>query len=282
MTQDQTTPLRIWKPDVHFSDAQSLTVLGEELDIKNHGVMYWSRHLALTLSQSSFDYSMYPLDKQTLQIRFESYSSPNYLFNLQFSNVTYTSIYGHDPLVLYPPVQLYQDDTATGATPNFKSNPLWLYDNTYSIVVSYPNFASNPALGARLFSQATISLPMIRQNEGLLLRFGLPITGVTCIGKINSFAVQKSVLISPLGGLLFWDTLSSRLTNTITLILTLSAIFIAVFGAIPLVGYPTLLDKFVFAMFAILLVSPLSVPPPVVTESAAVSHLPHLRRDRGP
>ena len=61
--------------------------------------------------------------------------------------------------------------------------------------------------------------------------------------------------MAAIGGLLFWDDMNTRLGNTVTLMLTLSALFIAIFGAIPLVGYPTILDKFVFTMFAILLVN---------------------------
>jgi hypothetical protein len=234
MTRDQVNPVRIWLPDVHFSDAQEISVIAEELEIKNHGVIYWSRHLSLVISQSTFSYRKFPLDTQNLQIRFESYSSPVTLFNLQFSNVTYVSYPGKDPLVLSPPVQLYQSESS--AEPNFKQNPLWLYDDQYTVEVKEPNYSSNP-LVPRIFSQAVVSLHTIRQNQGFLLRFGLPITGVTCVG-----------------GLLFWDTMATRLSNTITLMLTVASLFIAIFGAIPLVGYATVMDIFVFTMFAILLV----------------------------
>ncbi len=48
--------------------------------------------------------------------------------------------------------------------------------------------------------------------------------------------------------------MATRLSNTITLMLTVASLFIAIFGAIPLVGYATVMDIFVFTMFAILLV----------------------------
>jgi hypothetical protein len=54
--------LKIWLPDLDFSDAQTVTELQTSLRLKPYGLVYWSRHLSLTLSQTSFDYSMYPLD----------------------------------------------------------------------------------------------------------------------------------------------------------------------------------------------------------------------------
>eukprot|EP01038_Epipyxis_sp_PR26KG_P008287 gene8287-11217_t len=211
-----SNPLQIWRPDLHFVDAQSVTVTAESFRLKNHGVVYWSRHLSVLISQSQFTYKDYPLDPNNIQIRFESYSLPKDDLFISFVN---------------PAVELY---ASQDQLPNIMSNPLWKY-NGYFTELLFPNYQFYESDPPRIFSQAVITVKLGRFSTGILMRLALPIMLVACIA-----------------GILFWADPDKRLDNTVTLLLTVSALYISIFASVPLVGYATIMDKFVFAMFIIL------------------------------
>ena len=218
MYDSQSQPLVIWRPDVHFVDAQNVDMIAESFRIKEHGVLYYSRHLSLTLSQSSFNYRNYPLDKQTAEFRFESYSYPINLMNLNFVN---------------PPVQFYQSPKSK--TQSFWLNPLWQYDS-YETGVEYPNYQFTVTSPAREFASAYVTMIFTRRSSGILLRLALPI-----------------MFVAVLAGMVFWAEQEKRLDFTVTLLLTISALYVSIIAGIPLVGYATNMDSFVFCMFIILL-----------------------------
>ena len=155
--RDNTDPLRIWIPDIHFSDAQKIKVIAETLRIRPNGVLFWSRHLSLIISQPAFKYHKFPLDVQKLQIRFESYTLPTYLMTLNFTQPINNA------------VQVYT--TPTGVS-SFDQNPLWIHvDTTASI--NYPdyNYIPGESDNPRVYSQAVITLILKRQTKGIILYY---------------------------------------------------------------------------------------------------------------
>ena len=104
--------LAIWLPDVDFVEAQTISELQVSLRLKPNGIIYWSRHIRMQLSQTSFNYANYPLDSQTITLHFSSYAFPSQLLNFAWAA---------------PPIQLYN----SGNGEDFGKNPQWTY-NSYS------------------------------------------------------------------------------------------------------------------------------------------------------
>lgn len=151
---------------------------------------------------------------RSLRIRFESYALPTQFLTLSF----------HDP-----PVDFYQN----GDIYNIKQNPTWNY-NGYSMRKVSPDYSLDPNV-TRIFDQLVINLEMCRRSTGLINRLILPI-----------------VLLLILGGATFWIALEKRSDNVMTLLLSVSALYIVVFGNIPMLGYLTTMDYFVLHMLILL------------------------------
>jgi hypothetical protein len=106
----------------------------------------------------------------------------------------------------------------------FQSNAIWNYQSS-----TYSTFLGNG------FTYALYQINVKRLGSGIVLRLVLPIT-----------------LLLLLAGLTFWVTLENRVDTTITLLLSISALYIVILTNIPLVGYLTNVDKYVFWMFLLL------------------------------
>ena len=109
----------------------------------------------------------------------------------------------------------------------FKSNPIWTYKS-----YSYETYVSNSNI-----AYAVYNINVTRQGKGIIFRLVLPIT-----------------FLLLLAGLTFWVLYENRVDTTITLLLSVSALYIVILQNIPLVGYLTLVDTFVFTMFILLVV----------------------------
>ncbi len=77
-------------------------------------------------------------------------------------------------------------------------------------------------------SFALYRLTMQRQGSGVIVRLILPLT-----------------MLLLLSALTFWISYENRLDTTITLLLSVSALYIVILGNIPMVGYLTNVDTFV-------------------------------------
>jgi hypothetical protein len=60
------------------------------------------------------------------------------------------------------------------------------------------------------------------------------------------------VILMVLSGLVFWAAVENRIDATMTILLAISALYIVVFGNIPMIGYLTAFDKYVIGMFFLL------------------------------
>jgi hypothetical protein len=128
-----------------------------------------------------------------------------------------------------PPVDFYEN----GDIYNIKQNPTWTY-NTYSTKKVSPDYSLNPN-STRIFDQLIINVDMCRRSTGLINRLILPI-----------------VMLLILGGATFWIAIEKRSDNVMTLLLSVSALYIVVFGNIPMLGYLTTMDYFVLHMLILL------------------------------
>ncbi len=79
---------------------------------------------------------------------------------------------------------------------------------------------------------------MERKGSGIVIRLVLPL-----------------FLLLLLSAVTFWMTTEKRVDVTITIMLSVSALYIVILGNIPLVGYLTKLDKFVFWVSSLLVLS---------------------------
>eukprot|EP01040_Poterioochromonas_malhamensis_P002945 gene2945-3132_t len=203
----QANPLEIWRPDLHFVDAQEVDVMAESFRIKQQGVIYWTQHLSITLSQPEFDYHNYPLDQQSAWFRFESFSYPMNLLRIGFVN---------------PPVQF--NEAPDSDQTSFSLNALWSYDS-WDAGIDYPNYQITVNTPDRTFSAAYVKVIFNRRSAGILLRLALPI-----------------MFVAVLAGVMFWADMEKRLDFTVTLLLTISALYVSIIEGIPLVGYSTIMD----------------------------------------
>lgn len=84
-------------------------------------------------------------------------------------------------------------------------------------------------------STAFIELHFKRQSDGIILRLALPM-----------------FLLTLLAGTSFWSSIDSRIGDTMTILLAVSALYIVVFGSVPMIGYLTVFDKYVTSLFVML------------------------------
>lgn len=104
----------------------------------------------------------------------------------------------------------------------FTQNPLWTYVNSSSTTYNSQGSSSST-------SYALFTISMSRQGSGIVLRLVIPV-----------------FLLLILSTLTFWADFEERVNITITILLAVSALYIVILGNIPLVGYLTSLDKFIF------------------------------------
>lgn len=110
----------------------------------------------------------------------------------------------------------------------FSRNPMWNYQHSTANV-----YNSEGSSSATSIWQGQIF--MKRKGTGIVLRLLVPL-----------------FLLILLSGVTFWMSKEKRIDVTITILLSVSALYIVILNNIPLVGYLTDLDKFVFWMFLML------------------------------
>jgi hypothetical protein len=152
-------------------------------------------------------------------LAFEQYPSDKQIIHLRFGSYAYSQTYfkmaflgSSDQLSLN---QNY-DKSYT-----FESNPIWEFDNSSSSYELY--------LSGSNYLNAIYHIHVSRHGSGIVVRLILPIA-----------------LLTILGGLTFWAQAESRVDSTITLLLSVSALYIVILGNIPMVGYLTAIDTYVF------------------------------------
>lgn len=176
-----------------------------------NSTFYWSRHVVCSFTQSALDYSEYPSDTQNFSLVLQSYGYSSYLLDTNFISNTAVTL-----------VANFQNGEA-----NIEQNQLWSYQSytAYTEDILQPNFA-NPT---RTFSMALINLLFKRQSDGISVRFLIPLA-----------------MLIMMSALTYWIYYENRVDITITILVSVSALYIVILQNLPMVGYLTNADRFIF------------------------------------
>ena len=210
--------LSIWRPDLFLQDATEMQVQSETIKLRPNGVIYWSRHVIASLAQPHFYYSKYPLDRQSVRLIYYSYSMPDYYLKQYFRSSPIT----------------YVKNLGEGNQEHFTMNSVWSHTAGECLYKIVPVDDSQGAL-QRTFLVAQIDLYVNRKSEGIIIRLAIP-----------------TLILMILGGLTFWAAPDTRVDATMTILLSISALYIVVFSSIPMIGYLTTFDKYTVTMFFVL------------------------------
>lgn len=183
-------------------------VLLQTIRVNAKGVVFWSRHTLATYIQPKFQFSKYPSDEQTIHIRFGSYAYDKKKLIVGYGTAKPLSYNDNFDKSL----MIYQNPTWS-----FMDAPEKTYYSTYTSGSGFVN--------------AIYHLTFKRQAQGIIVRLVLPIT-----------------LLLFLAGLSYWSPAEIRVDSTTTLLLSVSALYIVILGNIPMLGYLTAVDSFVFVV----------------------------------
>lgn len=165
----------LWIPDILFQDALTVDISAQSFRLRPGGYFYWSQHLILTVVQPSFDYRLYPLDYQIIEILYYSNAYPKTYLNQSFVS---------------PPVTYIQD----GEVRHFTLNPMWGHDLGDYTATIIPQDRSSYAWGykqTRVFDYASIKIRVKRLSDGVMIRLTLPIVVLVTLGSLTFWAAQE-------------------------------------------------------------------------------------------
>ncbi len=177
----------------------------------------------LKLNASNIFFLSYALDITLVQPGFNFKSYPDDSQDIVIRYVSYNFNKQYVEMGFYDGNALIFNEYINGEN-TFDSNQIWTYESAkYYTTVGNGN------------SYAVYEFNVSRQGSGIIVRLVLPI----------AFLLLLSTLT-------FWVLYENRVDTTITLLLSVSALYIVILGNIPLVGYLTNVDRFVFWMFLLL------------------------------
>ena len=226
----------LWKPAISYPEAISNDETDFYLRLSNPwnpslgSLVSYLSHRVITLVQTDFNYKTYPDDKQVITFRFFPFiDGANRLrFKAGYMFSTTTKEFGTQPAGTLD-VTYFYDPLGKRS---IEQNPIWQYESM-SMVIKEVTF--HPFFAPR--STATVSITMVRISTGIVKRLALPM-----------------FLLTVLGATTFWSDLSERIGSTMTILLSVSALYIVVFASVPMIGYLTTFDEFVIMLFALLFI----------------------------
>jgi hypothetical protein len=176
---------------------------------------------------TNFNYvAMYNLQLAQPGFDFHSYPNDQQVILLRYGVIAYDAA----QLQLYP-MTVFCSRLADGSC-IFSQNPIWTWaEHGTQCTIYYDklNYLIWPAY-------TEFFLVVGRQGSGVIVRLILPIT-----------------ILLLLSGLTFWISIENRVDTTITLLLAVSALYIVILQNIPMVGYLTSIDIYVFYVSIILI-----------------------------
>lgn len=184
----------IWRPTIVFPDAQGIEVMAETMTVQasttpNISLFTYEVTYDLVLVQPGFNFKNYPNDDQDIIIRFSA---------LNFDAEQ---------------LQLFPSDVACSYLPDktcsFASNPLWIWKNepSFQSCTAYPDQKASQTYPAYVY----YSVKIVRQGNGIIVRLVLPL-----------------MFLLLLSALTFWVAYDNRVDTTITLLLSVSALYIII------------------------------------------------------
>lgn len=202
---DMTTILQsenIWLPEVVFPDAQSIDVMSTTLTLTpakenfttgayDATFFIYEVTYNLQLVQPGFNFKNYPHDEQDIILRYT-------VLNYDSSQI---QIFPYGVFCSYLP----------DGECSFSKNPIWKWSNEVS-EFSCTAYSDPKKSGAYIEpSYAYYSIHIARQGMGIVVRLVLPLT-----------------LLLMISALTFWVSYENRVDTTITLLLSVSALYIVI------------------------------------------------------
>lgn len=173
---------------------------------------------SLTLIQPGYNFGKYPNDEQSISIRAAMMN------------------YDAEQAQLIPR-GIFCSFLTDGKTCSFSQNPIWTWDKDGDTCTTYADQKGGSLIWP---SYVVYSIKVSRQGEGVIIRLVFPIAFLLLLSAVT-----------------FWLEFEKRIETTITLLLAVSALYIVILQNIPMVGYLTNVDKFVFAVSESLILSSL-------------------------
>jgi hypothetical protein len=206
----------LWEPDIIFPDATEMEVRETYTKLYPNGQIRKLTHMTMTLAQPNFHYDEFPCDKQTITIRYSSFTLLSEQLKLMPISETSSS-----PLYF---------TSSQGSKVAFGEHPVWSLGDYWGEYVDV-----SPQEQAEPRSTVFAYIEVVRKSRGVLRRLGIPI-----------------LLLVILAALAFWADPTERENTTVTLLLALAAMYLVIFSTIPMVGNATLFDSYVLTMFILL------------------------------
>ena len=156
-------------------------------------------------------------------LKFEDYPNDNQTLHLRYGSYAFNKDY----------LNLYVVDSGVGYNKNyngdatFTTNPVWEHAQSWNRHQIYTSSSG--------FTNVVFDISVARTSTGILVRLVIPVTILTIIG-----------------GMIFWSHPKERVNLTVTLLLSVAAMYVVIIGNIPLVGYLTAVDRYCFMMFVVL------------------------------
>jgi hypothetical protein len=150
-------------------------------------------------------------------LEFSKYPDDEQTIHLRYGSYAYNQNYLK--MVFLQPALSFNQNYDGSFT--FMENPLWTYEPS--------DTSSSTYLSSSGFLNSIYHVAVSRQGSGIVVRLVLPIT-----------------LLILLAGLTFWAEYGGRVDSTITLLLSVSALYIVILANIPLLGYLTAIDNYIF------------------------------------
>ncbi len=214
--------LNMWKPQITFLDAASFDTSSESMKMFDPTTNFVD--FLAPNPQFSFNFNYEAVFQVSLvQPGFDFASYPN---DQQQILIRYTVMnYDAEQLQVFP-LAYFCSQLSDGSCA-FSNNPVWTWDSEKTICNVYYD-----AKGWLVYpTYAEVYITLDRQGNGVIIRLIMPIT-----------------VLLLLSGLTFWISYDGRVDTTITLMLSVSALYIVILQNIPMVGYLTTIDKYVFAV----------------------------------
>lgn len=214
--------IAVWMPTIVYPEATSFEITTSYARLSQNGKIAILQHVIATFIQPSFNYAAYPDDRQDITIRFFPFALNSQ--QIQFGGQISTCC-GQNYLV-----SEFEDSFGQQA---IEQNPIWTFISTSLTLAPKAAFSTE-------FQQRSIGFLHIivqRKANGIVYRLALPMLLLTVIGTAS-----------------FWADPADRINLTITILLTISALYIVVFQNIPMIGYLTKFDTYVISLFLILFV----------------------------
>ena len=142
-----------------------MTEQGASISINASNVIFWQRHLVVTLSQQQFSFEQFPNDIQDITIRYGSFGFDQLLLNLSFTDT---------------PIKFVPNPTIHQKSPNFDLNSEWfpVANGSSSSIFFTPNpgYADHTGNSSVGYTDAVFVFPVERYTNGIVVRLAIPIT----------------------------------------------------------------------------------------------------------